>query len=95
MKDIKDLNERLLWEVKEKEEKEEKNKTKLKSKEFRDTLQVYSGRVSGTSAVKVNYKELKKELESKIKGINWTMLNVKKTFEVVTTMIGVKPEDDK
>jgi len=98
MKNIKDLNEKLLWEVKKKEEekeKEGKEKSKLKAKEWRDTLQVYSGRVSGTSDIKVDYKELKKELESKLRGINWTMINVKKTFEVVTKMIGVQPEDDK
>ncbi len=102
MKNIKDLNERLLWEAKkekeEKEEKEEKGKlkgrSKLKATEYRDTFQVYSGSVSGTSNIKVNYEELKKELESQLKSINWTKLNVKKVFEVVTKMIGVTPEDD-
>lgn len=91
MKTIKDLNERLLAEIE--EEKDKEKPKSLKSKEFRDTMQQYKGRVSGSSDIEVDYKELKNKLEDKVRGINWTLPNVKKVFEVVTKMIGVQPED--
>lgn len=104
MKSIKELNERLLFETEEKEDKkkdkdkdEEKDKKKesgLRSKEFRDTLQQYKGRISGTAELSVDYKELKKKLEAEVKSANWTIPNVKKVFGIVTKMIGVQPEDD-
>ena len=104
MKSIKDLNERLLWEAKEEDKEKDKDKDKdkdkkdsksktLKSKEYRDTLQNYKGRVSGTANIDVDYKELRKKLESEISAVNWTIPNVKKAFSVITKMIGVQPED--
>jgi len=103
MKSIKELNERLLFEAEEKDEKkkdkdedkkDEKKQGSLRSKEFRDTLQQYKGRISGTAELNVDYKELKKKLEDEVKSANWTIPNVKKVFGIVTKMIGVQPEDD-
>ena len=110
MSSIKDLNEKLLWEVKDDEEKKEKKAEKkdddkkdddngdkksktLRSREFRDTLQNYKGRISGSADVDVDYKELRKKLEDSISGVNWTIPNVKKAFGIITKMIGVQPED--
>lgn len=106
MKSIKELNEKLLYEMedekvkgdkeKPKDEEEKKDKfSSLKSKEFRDSFQQYKGRISGSAEINVDYKELKTKLESKINGINWTIPNVKKVFEVITKMIGVQPEERK
>ena len=108
MSSIKDLNEKLLWEVKEDEEKKEKKSEKeekkdddkkndkktLRSREFRDTFQQYKGRVSGTSEIDVDYKELRKKLDDEISGVNWTIPNVKKVFGIITKMVGVQPEDE-
>jgi len=109
MSSIKDLNEKLLWEAKEETKEETKDKDKkndddkkedkksksLRSREFRDTLQQYKGRVSGTADVEVSYKELKDKLEKEISGVNWTISNVKKVFGIITKMVGVQPEEDK
>lgn len=93
MKSIKNLNEKLLWEVKyDKENKKEKSS--LKSREYRDNYQNYKGRISGSSNIDIEYKDLKNKLEDKMPGINWTIINVKKTFEIITKMIGVQPEDE-
>lgn len=110
MASIKELNKKLLFErEKDKNEKDEKdqdekdenkeenkkNGSKLRAKEYRDTLQNYKGRISGTAVLDVDYKDLKTKLEKKLPGMNWTKPNVKKTFEVVTQMIGVQPKDEK
>jgi len=100
MNSIKDLNEKLIREAKDLEEKDKKDKKEkkqdrgtLKSKEYRDTMQNYVGRISGTAKINVNYKELKKELEDKASWANWSIPHTKKVFEIITKMIGVQPSD--
>jgi len=97
MNSIKDLNEKLIREAEDPDKKDEKEKKKdvgtLKSKEYRDTMQNYVGRISGTAKINVNYKELKKELEDKASWANWSIPHTKKVFEIITKMIGVQPSD--
>lgn len=104
MKNIQELNEKLLFEVsKEKDDKKSKKDKKddeledfgsLSSKEYRNTLQAYKGRIAGTSNIDVDFKKLKSDLSDKVSGISWTTQNVKKTFDVITKMIGVQPEEE-
>lgn len=92
MIDLKEFNEKLLYEAK--GEKKEKMSSSFRTKKFRDNYIQYKGRISGTSKIEVDFKELRKILKEEVPNFNWTIVTTRKVFKILSDFIGIIPEED-
>ena len=101
MDNLKDLSERLKYEInplleKKKEEKEtdkDKDSSVEGAYEYRSTASETKGRVR-TLSYDINYKELSEFLEKEVSNISWTVPKARQTFKAIRKYLGFQKEKE-